>query len=350
VTSLLKKPAQTILLVAVMVAIFMLDTFSDYEIAIAVFYTLVILAALRWHAAREVIILTMICIGLTVLSFILTLGGQYDTGLVNTIISSTAIIISALLGLRMRAAQHAAHVAREELLRISRATGVGYLTASIAHEIGQPLTAIMSSGDACRRWLNQQPPQPDKAQRALQRMLTETRRASDIIERIRAMVRGEAVQPQAFDVNQAVREMLQLCAGECSRRNINLQLYLAAHLPPVWFDRVQLQQILGNLVLNAMDSITAVPEQPHPGLIRIRTQMDDGAVLLSVGDNGMGFVADAREHLFDAFWSSKQGTMGLGLTLCRQMAESHGAQLWADAAQGFHQQRGAVFYLRLPMD
>jgi len=348
----LTATAYVLLLTMVMAVIFVLDTFSDYEIAAAVFYTLVILAALRGFASRQIILLTAACVALTLLSFALTASGNYHNGLVNTVISLFAIAVSTWLGLRMRTAQQAAHTAQDELLRISRAANLGYLTATIAHEVGQPLTAISTSAHACQRWLNQQPPEWDKAQQALARLLADSQRASDILQRIRGMARGDAPQKQAFDLNEAVREMRQLCAGEFSRHAITLELHLAAKLPFAWFDRVQLQQILGNLLLNSVAAIHAAHQiNPRSGKVRIRTQMEGDALLLSVADNGTGLSDAVRKHLFDAFWRdpSQPPTpmdthhLGLGLTICRHIAEVHGAQLYAGESKS-----GAIFHLRLP--
>ena len=161
---------------AAMAAIFALDTLTDYAVAAAVFHTAIILVAVRWFSPRVVIGLTALCIVLTLASFALTPAGAYRTGLINMVISILAIAITAYLGLKMVAAQNAAHEARTQLMRITQTTSLGQLTASIAHEVNQPLAAIVTSGNACQRWLAQDPPNLAKAGQALERILGDAQR------------------------------------------------------------------------------------------------------------------------------------------------------------------------------
>lgn len=329
-----------------MAAIFALDTLTDYAVAAAVFHTAVILVAVRWFSPRLVIAITGLCIALTLGSFALTPAGAYRTGLINTVISILAIVITAYQGLKMVAAQNAAHAARTQLMRLAQATSLGQLTASIAHEVNQPLAAIVTSGNACQRWLAQQPPNLAKAGQALERIQGDAQRASEVIARIRGMARGEAPHKQRFDLNEAVREMARLSEADLDRRGIALDLLLAPGLRPAWADRVQLQQVLGNLLLNAMDAMDGIkPTAAAPRRIAVATQALGQQLVLTVTDAGAGLSPQARSHLFDAFWTTKPNGMGLGLNICRHMAEANGGRIWAtDREDG---RSGAVFHVTL---
>jgi C4-dicarboxylate-specific signal transduction histidine kinase len=331
---------------AAMAAIFALDTLTEYAVAAAVFHTAIILVAVRWFSPRVVGAITALCIALTLASFALTPAGAYRTGLINTAISILAIAITAYLGLKMVAAQNAAHAARTQLMRLTQATSLGQLTASIAHEVNQPLAAIVTSGNACQRWLAQQPPNLDKAGQALERILGDAQRASEVIARIRGMARGEAPRRQRFDLNEAVREMASLSQADLDRRGIGLDLQLAAGLQPALADRVQLQQVLGNLLVNAMDAMEGIrPTAAAPRRIAVATQALGQQLVLTVTDAGAGLSPQARNHLFDAFWTTKPDGMGLGLNICRHMAEANGGRIWAtDREDG---RSGAVFHVTL---
>lgn len=330
-------------LAATMAAIFALDTLTEYAVAAAVFHTAVILVAVRWFSPRLVIGVTALCIALTLASFALTPAGAYRTGLINTGISILAIVITAYLGLKMVAAQNAAHAAQTQLLRITQATSLGQVTASIAHEVNQPLAAIVTSGNACQRWLAQQPPNLEKAGQALERILGDARRASDVIARIRSMARGEGPSKQKFDLNEAVREMVNLSGADLNQRSIAMDLQLAPGLAPAWCDRVQFLQVLGNLLLNAMDAMqdTAAVQRR----ISVATQALGQQLVLTVTDAGEGLSLQAKSHLFDAFWTTKREGMGLGLNISRHMAEANGGRIWAtDREDG---RCGAVFHVSI---
>ncbi len=330
-------------LAATMAAIFALDTLTEYAVAAAVFHTAVILVAVRWFSPRLVIGVTALCIALTLASFALTPAGAYRTGLINTGISILAIVITAYLGLKMVAAQNAAHAAQTQLLRITQAISLGQVTASIAHEVNQPLAAIVTSGNACQRWLAQQPPNLEKAGQALERILGDARRASEVIARIRSMARGEGPSKQKFDLNEAVREMVNLSGADLNQRAIAMDLQLAPGLAPAWCDRVQFLQVLGNLLLNAMDAMqdTAAVQRR----ISVATQALGQQLVLTVTDAGEGLSLQAKSHLFDAFWTTKREGMGLGLNISRHMAEANGGRIWAtDREDG---RCGAVFHVSI---
>ncbi|MGU3627103.1 sensor histidine kinase [Comamonas sp. C24C] len=340
----LRRSLIALVLGLVMVSIFVADTMTEYAVAAAVFYTAVILMAVRWFHPRTVIALTALCIVLTLISFALTHDGMYQVGLVNTGISILAIAITAYLGLKMVAAQAAAHAAQAQLLQIVRATSLGELTASIAHEVNQPLAAIVTSSQAGQRWLGQQPPQLEKANQALLRILADAERASNVITRIRGMAAGEAPQHQRFVLKDAVREMVVLSRGALEQRGITVRWDFAPNLPDAWADRIQIQQVVGNLLLNAIDAIATDHRQPEITITARR--LGEEQLQLTLTDCGCGLSPAVQAHLFDAFWTTKSHGMGLGLTISRNMVEAHGGRIWAEPRD--HGLPGTQFHISLP--
>ena len=324
-------------------AIFVLDTATDYEIAVAVFYVAVILLGVSFLSTRGVVILTSACGALTLLSFFLTPSGARGAGLVNLGISIAAIASTAWLALKIVAAEAAVHEARTQLARMARLTSLGALTASIAHEVNQPLAAVAASGDACRRWLDAEPPNLDKARGAADRIVADARRASEIVERVRALARGEAVHKRPIDLNASVAESVALARGEMERRGVSLSMSLADDLPPVQADHVQLQQVIANLILNAIEAMDDIP-QGRRAIDILSARDAAGDVVLSVGDAGPGVRADSLDRLFDAFWTTKHGGTGIGLTISRSIVESCGGRIWAFSREP----AGAVFQFSLP--
>lgn len=339
-------PRSALMLLAMafaMAGIFIADTVTDYAIAAAVFYTAVILVATRILSGAAVIILACICIALTLISFFLTHSGAYQVGIVNTGISIVAIGVTTYLSLRMVAAKAEALEARDRLLRIARVTTLGQLSASIAHEVNQPLAAVVASGGACARWLAQDPPNLDKARLALDRIVSDANRASQVIARIRALSKGEAPHRQPFDLREAVFEIVTLSRSEIDRGGILLELEFHDSLPRVFADRVQIQQVISNLILNAIEEMSggALSER------RLRIAASQAApdtIVLAVADSGAGLTPSAREHLFDAFWTTKDGGMGLGLTISQAIVEANGGQICAAP----NPEGGALFEVRLP--
>lgn len=327
----------------VMAGIFVADTLTDYAVAAAVFYTLVILAAVRLLPARTVVALACVCVALTALSFYLTPSGAYRVGLINSGISMLAIGIATYLALKMESAKSAAQQAQAQMLRLARISSLGELTASIAHEVNQPLAAIVTSGNACQRWLSQQPPNLDKAGLALERMLSDAHRASEIIARVRSLTRSEPPRRVRFDLNQAVQEVLDLSRAELERHGVAVVLRLDADLPAVLADGVQVRQVVGNLVLNAMESMAAGAAVGRE--LRVTSAPSEpGNIVCSIADTGAGLAPGMGEHLFDAFWTSKDGGVGLGLTISRNIIEANGGRIWAEPQPG----GGARFHFSLP--
>jgi len=327
----------------IMAAIFSADTATHYEVAIAVFYAVVVLTAARLLRRRGLLWLAAACLGLTVLSFLLTPHGDIHAGLINLWISITAIVMVAWLLIKMETARDAAHTAQAQLLRLTRIQRLEGLTTAIAHEINQPLAAIVTSGHACQRWLGQHPPKLAKAELALNRILADAGRASQIVTRVRSLSRGEPVQAVAFDFNTSVMEVLALSTDEMERHGIELTLDLAPDLPQARADPVQIGQVIGNLVLNAIEAMAAQPGKAHR--LQMASRLKDGQIVLTVTDSGAGIPAAVQAHLFDAFWTTKPDGVGVGLSISRTIMDANGGQIWAESAPG----GGAVFGISVPM-
>jgi len=338
----LRRPLAQLALIVAMAAIFVVDTFSDYAVAAACFYAALILAMSRRLLPRALLGLALACVALTITSFLLTRAGAYRIGLVNTAIGILVIGITTYLSSKMEAAKAAVQDAQTRLLRVARASTVGELTTSIAHEVNQPLAAIASSAEAAQRWLAQQPANVERAQQALARILADAHRASDVIARVRGLTRGAAPQREVFDLNQAVQDMLALSQAELERQHITVATLLDPTLPTVLADRVQVQQVIGNLLLNAIEAManTPLPERR----LSVLTHARDQHVRLSVRDRGVGLPSEAIEQVFDAFWTTKPDGLGLGLSLSRSMLEANGGRIHAERASG----GGACFIIELP--
>ena len=227
-----------------------------------------------------------------------------------------------------------------QLAHTNRLSMLGELTASLAHEINQPLAAAIASAGACLRWLDREQPELQRAREALMRIKDDGKRAADIITRLKAFYRKEASpQRELLDVNEVVDEMLVLLRGEADRHSIGMRTELAVDLPRVRADRVQLQQVLVNLMVNGIEAMGDAG-----GELIITTRNAAGEVVVSVSDTGVGLPVDKMEDIFGAFFTTKASGTGLGLAISRTIVESHGGRLWAEANIG----RGAVFHFTLP--
>ncbi|MBV8190973.1 MAG: PAS domain S-box protein [Alphaproteobacteria bacterium] len=232
---------------------------------------------------------------------------------------------------------------RTELARVARLTTLGELTAAIAHEVNQPLTGLVSSGNACLRWLGQEMPDLEAARQSVHRMVSAGNRAVEIIARIRALVGKSSPQHRRLGMNEAIREVIALIHLELERNQIGLETNLANDLPDVWGDRIQLQQVILNLVMNAIEAMSGMNGRARVLSI---TSAPDGpiGVRVTVSDCGIGLGDASPDRLFEAFYTTKASGMGIGLAVSRTIVEAHGGRLWAVP----NQPHGAVFQFTLP--
>jgi PAS domain S-box-containing protein len=229
------------------------------------------------------------------------------------------------------------------LAHANRVATMGHLTASIAHEVNQPITAMVTSAQAARRWLDRQPPQLEQARQALARIVSDGNRGGAIIARIRALIKKESIRKDRVDINEAVWEVIGLSQGEAVKNGVSVQTHLADGLPPIDGDRVQLQQVILNLIINAIEAMSGLDEGARE--LRICTRIDaSDCVLVAVRDSGPGLDPAHLEHLFDAFYTTKSTGMGMGLSICRSIIEAHGGRVWATA----NEPQGATFQFALP--
>lgn len=324
-------------------AVFVADTITRFEIAIAVFYIVVILLAVGTMSTRGVILLAGLCVGLTGLSLLLTRGGSFEAGLMNCGISIAAIATTTFLVLKTMAAQASAFEAQAQIVRVARLTSLGALTASIAHEVNQPLAAIATSGDACRRWLTRDPPNIDKARQAIDRIVDDANRAGEVIMRVRSLARSEPPRKEALNLNEAIGEAIAIAKSEMENNSILLRLSLAEDLPAVLADRVPILQVIGNLILNAIEAMHDAPSFKRE--LAIATFREDPSrIAFTVSDAGVGIKPAAHDHLFEAFWTTKEGGMGIGLSISRSIVEAHGGQITVTSKP----RMGATFRVSLP--
>jgi C4-dicarboxylate-specific signal transduction histidine kinase len=241
-------------------------------------------------------------------------------------------------------ASEALREAQMELAHVNRVTAMGQLAASIVHEVNQPLAGVVTNAGAGLRWLANQPPNVEEALQALGRIIRDGARASDVIGRIRALIRRAPPQKDAVEINEAIREVMALTYGEVMKHGVAVQTQLADGLPRIQGDRVQLQQVLLNLILNAVEAMGGVREGARE--LRIGTGPEaSGGVLVTVQDSGPGLDPESVDRLFDAFYTTKPGGMGMGLSICRSIVDAHGGRIWASRTAG----PGATVQFTLPL-
>jgi PAS domain S-box-containing protein len=229
---------------------------------------------------------------------------------------------------------------RQDLTHISRVTTMGELTASLSHEIKQPIGAAVTNADACVRLLGRDEPDIPEAREAALEMAKDARRAAHIIDRVRSLYRKGSSQLEVVDVNEAIGEMVVILHNEANRHSVTMSTDLAEGLSKVMADRVQLQQVLMNLMLNGIEAMNETG-----GILTVKSQLsDDGRVLISVSDIGLGLPAESADQIFNAFFTTKPQGSGMGLAISRSIIESHRGRLWATPNDG----RGATFHFTLP--
>lgn len=240
-----------------------------------------------------------------------------------------------------RRAEESYAVAQAELTRAMRLTTVGELSASISHEINQPLAAVVTYADACHLWLSASPPNVAEAQALLGRIVREGTRASEVVQRIRAMFRKSLPERQLLEIREVVQEAVELILPEARRTGVEVVMEIGDSLPPVEADRVQLQQVLVNLLLNGMEAMAGIEDRPR--LLRLTCGKETGGLCVAVTDSGKGFPPEDARRIFDPFVTTKTGGTGMGLSISRTIIESHRGRIWAESGAG-----GACFQFFLP--
>ena len=232
--------------------------------------------------------------------------------------------------------------ANADLAHITRVTTMGEFAASIAHEVSQPLSAVVTNAEACLRWLAGSAPNIEKACEAAGRVVRDGKRAGEVIAQIRALCRKSGIQKQLLDINEAIEEVLALVQGEVRTKRVALRADLATRLPVVVGDRVQLQQVVLNLMMNGIEAMSSVRDRPRELVIRTQEGEDD-QVVVTVQDSGTGLDPKIKEQMFDAFYTTKGEGMGMGLSISRSIVQDHGGRLWATTNEG----PGATFQFTL---
>ena len=343
VTAAWVLPFSAIVLAAV---IFIADTVTDLEIAFPAFYTVIVLIAVRFCKKRGVVLVGVGCIALTLLSDLVTIDvPPSQAGIINTCISLLAIAATTYLALKIEMEKEVTFEARSQLAHIARVTTLGEMTATIAHEVNQPLTAVLINGNACLHWLDAEPPDLSEARKNIANIVRDANRASGIVVQVRDLTKGLPPENDWLRVNELILATTLLIDREIQRNQISMQTQLSDDEPLIQGDRVQLQQVLLNLLLNAIEALSSVSIGSRH-LVIATTKKDLKSVLVSVYDSGNGFPSNDLDRLFDPFYSTKSDGMGMGLTISRSIVESHGGRIWATP----NSPCGAVFQFTLPID
>jgi C4-dicarboxylate-specific signal transduction histidine kinase len=260
---------------------------------------------------------------------------------------AATLLITGLMEIKRRVeesrarAQEALRLAQSDLAHVNRVTTMGELTASLAHEVNQPIAAAVTDANTCLRWLARDQPDLEEAREAASRMVKDATRAAEIISRIRLVFKKGTPQRELVDVNEVIREMIVLLRNEASRYSITVRTELGADLPQVMGDRVQLQQVMMNLMMNSIDAMKAVEGTRDLAVQSQRAK--DEQLMVSVSDTGMGLPPQQADQIFKAFFTTKVHGTGMGLRISRSIVESHGGRLWA----ADNSPRGASFCFTL---
>jgi C4-dicarboxylate-specific signal transduction histidine kinase len=259
-----------------------------------------------------------------------------------------SLLVAGLMEIKRRVeksrnqAEMALRQAQTDLARVSQVTTMGELTASLAHEVNQPIAAAVTNANTCLRWLRRDHPNVEEACEAASRVVKDATRASEIISRIHRLFKKGAPQQELVDVNEVIREMLVLLRSEARRYYISIHTKLAGDLPHIMGDRVQLQQVLMNLIVNGIDAMKEVEGTRE--LMITSQRVEDEQLMVSVSDTGVGLPTQHVDHIFDPFFTTKPHGTGMGLRISRSIVESHGGRLWvADKSPP-----GAIFCFTLP--
>jgi signal transduction histidine kinase len=244
-----------------------------------------------------------------------------------------------------RQAEGRLHQAQAQVAHVARVTSLGAITASIAHEVNQPLAAIVSHGEASLRWLNRDVPRLDEVEASIRHVITDGKRASEVVQRVRALIRKTAPEQSLLNLNDLIEEVVPLVRHEAARHRALLRLELAADLPAIHGDPIQLQQVIINLIINAVQAMSTVEGRVRAVTVSTHADGSDH-VVLEVSDSGPGIDAAHAAQIFEAFFTTKPDGMGMGLSICRSIIEAHGGQM---SARSRTPEPGAVFRCILPI-
>jgi C4-dicarboxylate-specific signal transduction histidine kinase len=241
-------------------------------------------------------------------------------------------------------AQEELQKAQAELAHVSRLMTLGELTASISHEVNQPIAAVVTNGQVCLRLLALETPRPDDLRTTVERIVRDAHRASEVVQRIRALAKRSQPQMTALDLNDVIREATLLVQRDLLSHGVSLRTELASALPPVLGDRIQLQQVIINLLINGVEAMAPITDRPRDLLIQ--SQHEATEVHVAVRDSGIGIDSEAAEQLFNAFFTTKPSGMGMGLSISRSIIRAHGGKLWASP----NAEHGAAFQFSVPVN
>jgi PAS domain S-box-containing protein len=241
-------------------------------------------------------------------------------------------------------AEEAFRKVQMQLAHANRVATMGQLSASITHEVKQPIAAAVANAQAGLGFLARRPPELEEVRETLEAIVETGHRAGEIVDRIRGLIKKAPPRKECLDINAGIREVIELTRGETVKNGISMQADLADGLPLIEGDRVQLQQVILNLIVNAVEAMSGASDGTRELLVSSR-KADPGRVLVGVRDSGPGLVPDTLDHVFDAFYTTKPGGLGMGLSICRSIIEAHGGRLWA----GANVPHGAVFQFTLPV-
>ena len=230
-----------------------------------------------------------------------------------------------------------------QLAHVNRIATMGQLAASIAHEVNQPISATLMNAETALRWLAASPPKVESARQSIDRIITDGKRAADIIGRVRGLVKKAPARKEDLEINEVIFGVIALTRNEMSKNRVLVQTRLADGLPSIWGDRVQLQQVILNLMMNSVEAMSGVGDESRE--LTIRTTKKASEVLVAVRDSGPGFTTESFDRIFEAFYTTKPNGLGIGLSICRSIVEAHGGRLWASA----NEPRGATFQFTMPV-
>jgi NO-binding membrane sensor protein with MHYT domain len=274
-------------------------------------------------------------------------SGLDQTNLALAVADTTFIILAFALVcsvLERNRAEYALQKAQAELAHVSRVMTLGELMASISHEVNQPLAAIVTNGQVCLRLLALETPRVDEMRAAIERIVKDANRASEVIQRIRALAKRSEPQMVSLDINDVIGEAILLVQREVLSHGVSLRTELASGMPPVLGDRVQLQQVVINLLMNGVEAMTPIMDRPRELLIRSRHE--GGEVYVAVRDSGIGINSETAEKLFSAFFTTKPSGIGMGLSISRSIIRAHGGRLWVSP----NPDHGATFQFTIPIN